>query len=285
MKAALHLYLERKNGSIGNAHVDIEINAATGEKRSVATADIELGENVEHIFDVSGVVADWIRDKKNHAEFFISIYKDAASKSSDPILCDQWQFYNNTNTDTNTDTEPQLVVHSYDTELEKIDYKRILDGLNSTENVIKRSASSTSDTMQRRRRQTKINNHCGRYSLNITNHEISTVKGETVLVPFSYDAGICGGGCGQSLPVDQEIRHNLLVHMLQSSDDFRNRHGYNITRVCTPIKYQGLDVIVSPPESSGSKAPFIRIIPNMRITQCECLEIVDFAFDAQSTTN
>ena len=144
-----------------------------------------------------------------------------------------------------------------------------------SEGVLKRRARNTGETVA------SPGSSCSIYSLNITNEEIPKMRGESVILPYFYDAKICGGQCGSSLPVAQELQHNMLVHMLQRNQEFRDRHNYQITRCCAPIKYDSLDVIVSPAPNSGTK-PFIRIIPNMKIVQCECLEIVDFT---ATTTN
>ena len=186
-----------------------------------------------------------------------------------------------------------MVVHTYDVELEKIDYKKILNNLNKTEVARRRRSANpanSGDILERRARNTNQDSKdtttspgssCNGYSLNITNEEIPKMRGESVILPYFYDAKICGGHCGSSLPVAQELQHNTLVHMLQRSQEFRDRHNYQITRCCAPIKYDSLDVVVS--SSTSESKPFLRIIPNMKIVQCECLEIVDFTATTTTT--
>lgn len=202
-------------------------------------------------------------------------------KATDPPLgCDRIHFYHESN---NEDTEPLLVVHSYDSELDKIDYARILDTVRLNGTARRRrdagDAPSAPRSLQTREtvdaQQEKIP-FCDVISLNITRKEIPKRHvDEEIHMPPKFDAGICGGDCGTTVPQEQNLGHNVLIHMLQGSLEFRKRHGYHITRCCAPIKYAPLEVIVFPAEVERSA--YIRIIPNMKIVQCECLEVVDFS--------
>lgn len=218
-----------------------------------------------------------------YAGFKVQIYP-SSKDGNGPLPCSEIEFVHSRS---NEDTEPLLVVYSYDRELEKIDYKTILNNLNKSEVARRRRSANLANSQNVLKRKARDNNiastvspatSCNVYSLNITNEEIPKMRGESVILPYFYDAKICGGHCGDSLPVAQELQHNMLVHMLQRNQEFRDRHNYHITRCCAPIKYDSLDVIVSSEQNPG----FIRIIPNMKIVQCECLEIVDFT--ATTTT-
>lgn len=200
----------------------------------------------------------------------------AYENGDDPIPCTQIQF---THTNAVEDTEPLLVVHSYDPEVDNIGYKTILDQLERSE-VQARRRRSNQPVRSPRQTNTVQRPHeipfCQVYSLTITSEEIPKKRpGETIVIPSSYDAGICGGDCGLSLPSAGDLKHNLLIHTLQTTNAFRDRHDYNISRCCAPINYDKLLVVVNPPESDRSA--FVRIIPNMQVVQCECLEIVDFS--------
>ena len=212
-----------------------------------------------------------------YAEFQVQFFNSFST--TNPLSCDDIHFVHLTG---NEETEPLLVVHSYDSEVEKIDYKTILDGLNRTE-VAQRKRRAIAETNRIPREAAPKIPYCDVISLNITREEIPRKdSNEAVLIPSMYNAGICGGDCGNTMPVEQNLRHNILIHMLQGSDEFRNRHGRQITRCCAPIKYAPLEVIIHPAPTDERKSAYIRIIPNMKIVQCECLEIVDFSGSSSS---
>ena len=201
-----------------------------------------------------------------YAEFqvqFFSKYK----ATEGPLSCDQIHFYNGNNDE---DTEPLLVVHSYDSDLDKIDYARILD-------TVKQNNTAATEVNKRSARQTQQEiPFCKVLPLEVQGHEIPKKNGsEQILAPSSYNAGICGGDCGTTMPQYPDLGHNVLIHMLQGSSDFRDRHGHTITRCCAPIKYSPLKMIVLPPNATSESA-YIRILENMMVAQCGCIEIVDF---------
>ena len=190
-----------------------------------------------------------------------------------PLDCDRIRFYHQSD---NEDKEPLLAVHSYDQILNSIDYAKILDTVG--QNKIDRRRRAIGDAPSEHtvpRRSSDQTPLCDVISLNITSSEIpKREEDEEILLPTKYDAGICGGNCGNTMPQVQNLEHNVLIHMLQGLSEFHDRHGYHITRCCAPIKYAPLEVIVLPP---CPKAAYSRIIQNMKITQCECLAIVDFS--------
>ena len=209
-----------------------------------------------------------------YAEFQVQFYTDFTANT--PLGCDKIHFHHLSD---NEDTEPLLVVHSYDSELDKIDYAKILDTVRLNKTA-ERRRRSTGDAPSEHRipRSGDVSQeipYCDVIPLDIKNNEIpKRDKDELIFLPSNYNAGICGGDCGNTMPQEQNLGHNVLIHMLQGTLEFRNRHGYQITRCCAPIKYAPLEVIVLPP---ADRSAYIRIIPNMKIVQCECLEIVDFS--------
>ena len=210
-----------------------------------------------------------------YAEFGVEFFTDF-SDSASPLDCSNIHFFHQNDDE---ETEPLLVVHSYDSEVEKIDYRTLLERLNRTTSRQTRSATDyvSNDSRDPRQSDTGIP-FCDVIELNITHTEIPTKHNEErILMPSLYNAGVCGGDCGNTMPLEQDLKHNVLLHMLQASLEFRNRHGYHISRCCAPIKYSPLEVIVNPPPNGEKKNAYIRIIPNMRIEKCECLEVVDFS--------
>lgn len=192
-----------------------------------------------------------------------------------PLSCEEVHFVHSSD---NSETEPLLVVHSYDSEVEKMGYKLILDQLNRTEIERRRRQASASPDAAHDRNKRNVVPFCNQVTLNIMKEEIPKNRGETVIMPSHYDAGICGGNCGQTVPTAMELKHNQLVHILKASSSFRDRHGYEIGRCCAPVRYAPLEVIVElPPTDETKKSAYLRIIPNMKIVQCDCLEIVDFS--------
>ena len=219
-----------------------------------------------------------------YAEFkvqFFSNYK--ATKGS--LSCDKIHFYNGNNDE---DTEPLLVVHSYDSDLDKIDYARILDTIKQNNTTaaevnkrsVRQNNTTAAEVNKRSVRQTQQEiPFCNVLPLEVQRHEIPKKYGdEEIVQPESYNAGICGGDCGTTMPQNADLGHNVLIHMLQGSSEFRDRHNHTITRCCAPIKYHPLKMLVLPPgETSESGRTYLRILENMMVAQCECIEIVDFS--------
>ena len=203
-----------------------------------------------------------------YAEFQVQFFSNYKTTEG-PLSCDKIHFYNGNNYE---DTEPLLVVHSYDSDLDKIDYARILD-------TVKQNNTAAAETNKRSARQTEQETipFCNVLPLEVQGHEIPKKDGrESILMPSSYNAGICGGNCGTTMPQTPDLGHNVLIHMLQGSSEFRDRHGHTITRCCAPIEYAPLQMLVLPPNAESVKSGYIRILKNMKIAKCECIEIVDF---------
>jgi hypothetical protein len=207
----------------------------------------------------------------SYAELQVQFFADYKATDT-PLGCSQIHFYDQK---VDEDSEPLLVVHSYDNELEEFDYARILDTVRQNKTAERRRRSTTEDAPNETHRVPRQSSlevpYCDVIPLMIEGYEVPRKDGsETILMPVRYNAGICGGDCGTTMPQEKNLGHNVLLHMLQGSQEFRERHGHRLTRCCAPIKYAPLEVIVSVEPSA-----YIRIIPNMKITQCECLEIVD----------
>ena len=204
-----------------------------------------------------------------YAEFDVQFSNDFSGTTS--LDCNSIHFYHLPDDENN---EPLLVVHSYDSDINNFDYQTVLDTV--TQNRTTERRRRATENAQRISRSQDIP-FCNVIELIIEKDEIPTKnREERIFAPPSYNAGICGGNCGNAMPQDQNLGHNILIHMLQGSSEFRERHGYKITRHCAPIKYAPLEAIIIPP-SSERRSAYIRIIPNMKIVQCECLELVDFS--------
>lgn len=209
----------------------------------------------------------------NYAEFEIQFSSDFSDSTF--LDCSSIHFYHLSKDE---DNEPLLVVHTYDSEVDNFDYQTVLDTVTQNRTTPERRRRATEGAHRTSRRSTVTQEvpFCDVIPLNITRDEIPKKdREESVFMPSSYDAGICGGNCGNTMPQEQDIGHNVLIHMLQGSSEFRERHGYQITRCCAPIKYAPLEVIIIPPPRE-IKSAYIRIIQNMKIVQCECSEIVDY---------
>ena len=199
-------------------------------------------------------------------------------------------------TQTNQEQEPLLVVYSFDPEVEKIDYQAILASLgeNPTNHVAERRKRQSSSTVAQEPLPS-----CSLFPLNITAGDIPPKRrGEVVLYPLHYDAGdcvilvyfivyisiflsiypgICGGQCLSKFPTTQDLKHAQLVHLLLNRGTFNDRHGYTFTQCCAPVKYSSLDVLIRPAPGDNSRSVYINIINNMKILECECLDVVDFS--------
>lgn len=272
MKAELHLYLDQDRVKpYSSLHVVVKSKKSLGrmgpwtEERDL-DVKIDSVVNQKHVFDVTSLLYEMVRGNHTHAEFTVNFFdNDDPSNNALPSCL----FVSSSS---NIEKEPLLIVHSYDFELKKIGYSSILENLNRTDLARRRRAGSNINTEPAPR--------CGLFPLQILASEIPRSSGQEILLPSQYDAGICGGSCGQTLPVQEDVHHSQLVHFLQQTAAFRNRHDYNIRRCCAPLEYDSVEVIV---ETSDSKLSMLKIIPNMRIKKCECIEIIDFESSPNTT--
>ena len=113
--------------------------------------------------------------------------------------------------------------------------------------------------------------------INTSSIPLSSTLGEgSIIAPDSYNAKICGGSCGNTLP--RYNKHSRLLHYWLTSNDFEHPpyEGWKTKfhQSCAPIEYKSLTVIFKP-----KNEPWIRLVllRNMRIVQCDCLEVIEFS--------
>lgn len=216
---------------------------------------------------------------ESYAFLELSIFKDLNSyMAREKMACTELKF---TYDDFTEEDTPLLVVYSYDPKLKNINYqaiaKRTLDEVSTT---------GTPVTTTRKRRRRSINSNstipgCTRHSLWVKGSKIfpelvGKQPGDTfeVVIPDQYDAGICGGGCSRTFPVNAPSNHAPFIHVLLGISDFieQQNNNFNYTECCAPVEYTQQDVL-----ARSATGVAIHIIPNMKITKCECIYIADFS--------
>lgn len=211
---------------------------------------------------------------ERYAIFHVKVYKtvpDLDSKNAMP--CTSIKFVDR---DFTEETKPVYIVYSYNHEIENINYNDIANEV--IENILTTDGDSAavSQTGPSRRRKRQIQHNCKVNEMrvnkdNIYNKMVGSVSQDfEVVVPLSYNAGICGGACDTSLiPDGSPSNHAPFVYLLIEQKKFRDLHGYSFQRCCAPVKYGPLTVFST---SDGSHQ--INTIDNMIVKQCQCLDII-----------
>lgn len=288
LKAELHLYLENPSES-GDYVVFVKLFNSLA-RRDIATSRQILttkGESGWFTFDVDEVVHEWVQAGEPYAVFKLQVYPyDERLQLSPPLACED-DLVPFVFTRDNTDTEPFLVVYSYDDEVEQINYGLIMDQLErdaqdqptiASPSVSTSTDIDTNQALARRKRdatpvELPLPPTCSVQQLNVTAadlNRLSVIRGSQVFLPLSYNAGVCGGKCGSKFP--RGPQHAALIHILLNQGTFNDRHGYSFSQCCAPVRYTSLETLTR----SGYEFR-INILTDMKIMQCECLDVIDYS--------
>ena len=95
-----------------------------------------------------------------------------------------------------------------------------------------------------------------------------------VIVPTTYNAGICGGSCERNPPeMRSSLPHTYLVHSSIDSKTLTSSSSCLdavVQRYCIPTGYRSMAVIIL--LESGLE---YRVVSNMVVNQCDCVEVVE----------
>lgn len=209
------------------------------------------------------------------------MFKDSAEfVQSNPLPCDTVKFTYQGYSDTTT---PILIVYSFDKNIEKINYKDVVDSVISGMYMGQPTESPAPGASARRRRQSETPPpFCGVQELKIdTNPHVTgalagvDVSDFSVLFPLDYEAGICGGECGAVIPDISPFNHApFLASLLERESlnlksQYMASHNYVFDHCCAPVSYAPLVVL-----AMVSQSTTILTVPHMQIHQCACLDIV-----------
>ena len=229
---------------------------------------------------------------KTYALFTVKIYK-ADDPKQEVGSCTEVKFVYQS---VNEDNIPLLIVYSYDPKIEHMNYKLLAERV-LAENMLSTTAA-TSDTLpgvqavpdsERRKRDDATMAPtatsppipgCRVNELTINAQDLRYLnpnknpKGFNVIMPVTYNAGICGGKCDRSLPSNSGSDHALFIHLLLGTEGFKQQQKshYSYTQCCVPISYKPLEVLYEDDVNNLS----INIIKDMIIKECECLDVLDF---------
>ncbi len=217
----------------------------------------------------------WVQHMENHPSMKyalqVSVYdSEAAFLDKDPALsCDSGplQFHY---TKSNDELEPLLVIDSFDPESENIDYSLLTASIPAPTIAQRSNSRRSADTTG----QPGYNPSCERNDLQVRREDLNSIKlirGHSIKLPTSYNAGICGGQCEISFP--NGPLHATLIHVLIGRNSFEE-HGYTFKQCCAPVAYDPLDILSMSNENQVVK---ITRLKNMIITRCECIDIVQFS--------
>lgn len=203
---------------------------------------------------------------EKHAVFHVKTYKNTPDYENGLAMpCLEIKFLYQDFTDENT---PLLVVYSYDKKIENISYKQTVETMITTQEL---PTPSLAQSRKKRSIPTcQVNNltipgaNIYKYMEGVDSENIA------VLYPSTFNAGICGGACTGTQPENTALHATFLFQFLGDPDSSPT-HGYDLIKCCTPVKYDPLQVLL---RMDGVVE--INIIDGMKVSACECLDIVDF---------
>ena len=213
---------------------------------------------------------------ETYAVFKLLLYKtlkDLETKS--PIACgSELEFIN---TDNNETMVPIFIIYSYDSRIEKSNYQKLAQkNIKMRQPELSTGDIAATTPQPRRKRSDSSDMICHVKPLIVRNSEIhldlfSISPSYPVLLPRSYNAGICGGVCRYNLPGNKFNKHALLIHHIIHSQNFKNRELYAFTQCCSPVNYRPLTVLY---HNEKKKAIETVIIPNAILDACDCIDVV-----------
>ncbi len=162
---------------------------------------------------------------------------------------------------------PMLVVYSFERS----------ESLNFTEaeEQIKKQlekAKAEGSPLTRRRRNAPTT--CGRHELYINSSMIPPFliggfSTFTVILPYRFNAGICGGRCHVH-PVHKNAKHHsVLINVLLRQNEPLTNKG--LTQCCAPLRYKPIHILGV---GDDNKVPVFHTIDGMEVVECGCTDVV-----------
>ena len=274
--AELRLYLKPTVNSLYDDTqflVSVEKFKHGSDPLRITTKQVMGSESGWVVFRVETTVSEWVQNDANrhnkHHGFRVQVYSSfhGAANGEDPYTCSEAPLQFVTAKDNNPDHHPLLMVYTYDPDAENIDYSMLSTMV---------AVPPTTETRKRQAVATNLQPSCTVHPLEVTKEDLNgipLIKGHTIHLPASYNAGICGGECETTFP--NEPQHAQLIHLLILRNKFR-AHGYSFTQCCAPVQYLPLDVL----SVSTQAVVQINRLKNMKIKKCECIDIATFTFSS-----
>ena len=202
-------------------------------------------------------------------------YKDLQLKSS--LVCgSELEF---TNTDSDEMMTPIFIIHSYDSKIEHFNHQKMVKKLIQMRPSELSNRYISSTTSQTRPKRGYTPKGCRVEPLFLRKSEISPYflgihPNGSMLLPKSYNAGICGGACNFNMPADTFSKHASFIHFLLNTPSFRQRQRFTFKQCCVPMNYTPLTVIYM----NEKEEIKIKTAPNMILDTCNCVDVIETTY-------
>lgn len=162
--------------------------------------------------------------------------------------------------------DPTLVVYSYDnneakTPLLESLQKKLLD-FTSQDTESKREAQQTEAT-------------CGLSSVIVKKEVLNDIlKGthHTIILPDTFDAGVCGGNCIGTF--SQETLHTTILHLLltgTASQPAEIGDPESYKRCCAPVQYSEMSMLTRLDDPAKPVVYEIKVFSSVSVKTCSCI--------------
>ena len=282
IKAELHLYMKQPAPFTTTSFLVVIERFRRGHDPDYVTSR-EISPNHGegwHVFRIEHTVQEWVNNLESHDSrkmgFKLTVYPNigAYARRSETNAMQQHckdaplQFISSKEED--EEHEPLLVIYSYDPEEENLNLEAILNRLESASTPGPTGMTEAPTVSERRKRNEPP--HCHVRDLYISTTHLNQIKfagtGQTIILPTSFNAGICGGRCQSQFP-RVSSQHAALVHLLLQRRFFSGLNYNKYKQTCSPVRYSPIEFLVRGPDDSFQ----ILIRHNMRITDCDCLDV------------
>lgn len=162
---------------------------------------------------------------------------------------------------------PLLIVQSYDTKLDNMDFS---SAMNLTQLTPESSSPPPSHPVKRSTPACQV--HEFDVSTDFMFYFIDdSYSSATIIAPLWVDVGICGGACLSGLPhpAETHIQHiNAVIDYGMARTWYPE---YHFVKTCAPMTFQDLSLILITQEATQ-----IVVIPDMIVDRCNCIDILGF---------
>jgi len=283
IKAELHLYMKQPAPYTTSSFlVVIEKFRRGHDPEYVVSKEVSPNSGKGwQVFRVEHTVQEWVNNMDSHDSrklgfrltVFTNIGAYAHREESVPYCKDApLQFISSREED--EEHEPLLVIYSYDPEEDNLNLEAIFNQLESDGTATTPTAVVTEPPTSsgRRKRSGSEPTHCHVRQLSISTSHLNGINfagpRNTIILPETFNAGICGGICEHQFP-RRSSQHAALVHLLLQRRYFAGLNYNKYKQTCSPVKYASVEFLVRGPDDTFQ----IIIRHNMRIIACDCLDV------------
>ena len=231
------------------------------------------------VFQIQHIIQAWVNNKDSHHSrkigFRLSVYTDFdAVQRKSPQDCKDAQLQFVYSSEDNAEHEPLLVIYSYDPAIEQVNLESILNELNTNTTPTPTVDEGTESPTNTEGKRSVVNQptRCRVKRLEITKDHLNNIpfiKTGDIILPESFNAGICGGVCSNRFP-QKSSAHAELVHLLLHTRAFTGLNYSKYQQTCSPVRHRAVEFLVHQ-KNDGAFEIIIR--NNLQITDCACLEV------------